>query len=261
MELWKPNVTHLLFLPVQVLLVSWRKLTFSYTILQYKTNKFQVLRVMPSVVKHMHSFLFPVVLLGFGFFGTSLAAAPSTEYSVKEEIILPRNWVKLSQPSSDHDIHLRIGLKQSNFHVLERILYEVSDPYHEHYGQHLSKSEVEALVAPRPESLNLVNEWLSSFGVNEDSLVRSPAKDWITLKVSVGLAEKMLDTVSFLIFTSLVLQSSIHFCRPIMSGSILRAMITWSGLQVIVFLAIFMIISTSFNPRRCSDVSNSKNWR
>ena len=141
--------------------------------------------------------LFPVVLLGFGCFGASPVAAAPRDYSVKEEISHPRGWVKHSRPSPDHNIHLRIGLPQPNFHVLEKNLYEVSDPDHERYGQHLSKSEVEALVAPHPESLDLVNEWLSTFGIDEGSLVRSPAKDWVTLKVPVSLAEKMLDTVSF----------------------------------------------------------------
>ena len=106
--------------------------------------------------------------------------------------------MKYSRPPLDHNLILRIGLPQPNFSVLEKNLYEVSDPDHERYGQHLSKSEVEALVAPHPESINLVNEWLGSFGITEDSLLRSPARDWVTLKVPVSLAEKMLDTVSFL---------------------------------------------------------------
>ena len=144
----------------------------------------------------MHS-LFPVVLLGFVFFATSPVAAAPTEYSVKEEVSSPRGWMKYSRPPPDHNIILRIGLLQPNFHVLEKELYEVSDPAHERYGRHLSKSEVEALVAPHPESFNLVNEWLGTFGVTEENLVHSPAKDWVTLKVPVSLAEKMLDTVGF----------------------------------------------------------------
>ena len=156
----------------------------------------------------MH-FLFSVVLLGFGFLATSPVAAAPSDYSVKEEVSSPRGWVKHSRPPPDHNIILRIGLPQPNFHVLEKHLYEVSDPDHDRYGQHLSKSEVEALVAPHPESINLVNEWLGTFGVTEDSLVRSPARDWVTLKVPLSLAEKMLDTVSFVNLNSLLLQSSL----------------------------------------------------
>ena len=189
----------------------------------------------------MRSF-FPVLLIALGFFGTSSVAAVPTGYSVKEEVGPPRGWLKHSRPPPDHAIVLRIGLLQPNFHLLEKKLYEVSDPDHERYGQHLSKAEVEALVAPHQESIALVNEWLGKFGVNEDSLVRSPAKDWVSLKVPVSLAEKMLDTVSLKFWLRQLSSSSNHFCRPITSGSILKAVITWSALQTTVFPATFMII-------------------
>ncbi|KAF8969344.1 subtilisin-like protein [Flammula alnicola] len=127
---------------------------------------------------------------------STVGAIPTKDcaYKVKEEISPPRGWVKHSQPAPDHKIVLKIALPQPNFSELERHLYEVSDPDHERYGQHLSKEEVEELVAPHPESLDSVNEWLSSFGFTDDDLVRSAAKDWVTLKVPVSLAEKMLDT-------------------------------------------------------------------
>jgi tripeptidyl-peptidase-1 len=141
--------------------------------------------------------LLPVFLLSFGFFGTSpVLAVPTGEsaYSIKEEVSSPRGWLKHSRPAPDHTIVLRIGLPQPNFHILEKHLYEVSDPDHERYGQHLSKAEVEALVAPHEESIDSVNKWLGTFGIDVDSLVRSPARDWVTLNVPVSLAEKMLDT-------------------------------------------------------------------
>ena len=70
-----------------------------------------------------------------------------------------------------------------------------SDPFHERYGQHLTKEEVEALVAPEADSVHLVNEWLASHGIYEDDLTRSPAKDWVHIRVPVSLAEEMLKTV------------------------------------------------------------------
>ena len=71
----------------------------------------------------------------------------------------------------------------------------LSDPLHDRYGQHLSKEEVESLIAPEPESIHLVNEWLAAHGLYEDSLSRSPANDWVFIKVPVSLAEEMLKTV------------------------------------------------------------------
>ncbi len=45
-----------------------------------------------------------------------------------------------------------------------------------------------------------MNEWLASHGLYEDSLSRSPAKDWVFVKVPVTLAEEMLKTVCDVFF-------------------------------------------------------------
>jgi len=121
--------------------------------------------------------------------------APPSIRKVKETVIPPRGWVQHSTPPSHHTIVLRIGLPQPNFHVLEKHLYEVSDPDHERYGAYLSKEEVETLVAPHQESIDIVDEWLQSHGIGENDLARSPARDWVTIKIPVNLAEKMLGTV------------------------------------------------------------------
>lgn len=60
----------------------------------------------------------------------------------------------------DHEIQLRIGLKQGSFDELERHLYEVSDPSHSRYGQHLSEDEVHELVAPPSHAISAVEDWL-----------------------------------------------------------------------------------------------------
>ena len=75
------------------------------------------------------------------------------------------------------------------------ICVDSSDPFHHRYGNHLSKEEVESLIAPRAKSIQLVNEWLASHSLLEDTLSRSPGMDWVTIKVPVSLAEKMLRTV------------------------------------------------------------------
>ncbi|KAF7335256.1 Tripeptidyl-peptidase sed2 [Mycena sanguinolenta] len=123
-------------------------------------------------------------------------ALPSKDYEhqVKEEVVPPQGWTIFGPAPSDHFINLRIGLPQSNFDLLEQHLYEISDPYHERYGAHLTKEEVEDLVAPHPDSAAAVNEWLSSHGIQEEDINRSPAGDWLTIRLPVWLVEKMLDT-------------------------------------------------------------------
>ncbi len=144
----------------------------------------------------------------------------------------PRGWIKLSQPPTDHTILLRIGLFQENFSELERHLYEVSDPSHPRYGQHLSKEEVEALVAPNQDSLTIVDEWLASLGIGEGPVTRSPAKDWVNVKVSIRVAEEMLNTVHLSVSVGTVPKSD---SRNTMSGSMLRLEIDLCEPRIIVF--------------------------
>lgn len=136
------------------------------------------------------------IICALSIAATGSLSAP-TEYApkVKETVHAPHGWIKHGAPSPDHNIVLRIGLPQPNFHALETHLFEVSNPVHDRYGAYLSKEEVESLIAPHPESLDLVDKWLNSHGIDENSLSRSPAKDWVILTIPVSLAEKMLDTV------------------------------------------------------------------
>lgn len=175
-------------------------------------------------------------------FSTFAAPAKPCAHKVKETVIPPHRWIKHSTPAPDHTIVLRIGLPQPNFHVLEKHLYEVSDPEHERYGAHLSKEQVEALVAPHQDSVDLVDEWLRSHGIEENDFVRSPAKDWVTLKLPVSLVEKMLDTVCSIQFQILGLPNT--FARNTMFGSIPIAVNILSGQRVIVCRAICTSIST-----------------
>ncbi|KAH9939929.1 Pro-kumamolisin, activation domain-containing protein [Amylocystis lapponica] len=136
-----------------------------------------------------------VLVLGFTVH-PALASSDSqqSQHKLKESILPPSGWTNVGPAHPEHGVELRIALPQPNFDELESHLYAVSDPFHERYGAHLSKTEVEALVAPRPESIDAVNQWLATHGILEDDLSRSPAQDWVTVTVPVMLAEKMLDT-------------------------------------------------------------------
>lgn len=129
---------------------------------------------------------------------SSLAAPNSINCAskVKESVDPPRGWIQGNPAPADHILELRLALPQAQFDALETHLYEISDPFHERYGQHLTKEQVEDLVAPHPESLAIVSDWLASHGLTEDNLARSPAKDWIIVRVPVSKAEEMLGTVS-----------------------------------------------------------------
>jgi tripeptidyl-peptidase-1 len=68
----------------------------------------------------------------------------------------------------------------------------VSDPSNDRYGQYLTKDEVEEFIKPTDEAFSAVQDWLSSNGI--ETYQTSKAKDWIYLNVSIGTAEKLLNT-------------------------------------------------------------------
>ncbi|KAK4502120.1 hypothetical protein PRZ48_005543 [Zasmidium cellare] len=96
--------------------------------------------------------------------------------------------------SQDHTIALRIGLKQGSFEELERHLYEVSDPDHPRYGQHLNHGDIHALTMPSEEALDAVHQWLEENGIRLDRVQYSPSRDWLTVALPVSHVEELLDT-------------------------------------------------------------------
>ncbi|KAI2463933.1 tripeptidyl-peptidase 1 precursor [Annulohypoxylon bovei var. microspora] len=134
--------------------------------------------------------VFSALLAAQGAFANPVGSR--TPYRVKDTHHVPRAWKRVRRAPADHIIDLQIGVKQSNFAELERHLYEVSDPDHPRYGQHLSAGDVKELVKPTDETLDLVHEWLQANGVTPSGY--SSAKDWITVSLPVGTIERLLDT-------------------------------------------------------------------
>lgn len=131
-------------------------------------------------------------LFWFSLFGGALSLSYS-DYTVKDSHHVPRSFSRIRPAPKDHIINLKIGLKQSKFDELERHLYEVSDPYHERYGQHLSAEEVNELVKPSEETTTLVHTWLKEHGIS-DGLGVSSAGDWLDIKLTVKTIENLLNT-------------------------------------------------------------------
>ena len=134
-------------------------------------------------------------------------------YSVKDSHNVPEKWSRVGPAPAAHSITLNIGLKQDQFHELEKHLYEgrqypylihipaytdsvllVSTPCHTRYGKHLTSEEVNALIAPSSHALSEVHKWLEDHGINSTQLSYSSAKEWITVTLPVNTTEILLDT-------------------------------------------------------------------
>ncbi|KAG6846140.1 hypothetical protein H0H93_015778, partial [Arthromyces matolae] len=63
------------------------------------------------------------------------------------------------------------------------------------YGQHLTPAEAESLVAAHPDSHEAVDEWLQHHGISAENIAYSSGGgEWVTIRVSVAEAERMLNT-------------------------------------------------------------------
>ncbi|KAG2753011.1 subtilisin-like protein [Suillus brevipes Sb2] len=139
--------------------------------------------------------LVTLVLLPFTATLASTVPFKGCRQIVKESIRgPPSGWYKHAPAPKHHILELKIALPQPRFPELEQHLWEISDPNNARYGAYLSKQETEVLMAPHPETLDVVSEWLALHGLTEEDVIRSSANDWVTIRVPVGLAEEMLDT-------------------------------------------------------------------
>ncbi|TFK49384.1 subtilisin-like protein [Heliocybe sulcata] len=127
-------------------------------------------------------------------------ASPATRNLVLHESRdgVPDGYVKSGSASPDANLKLRIALVQGDMAGLEKALYDVSTPSSSLYGQHLSKQEVEEYVKPKQESVDAVNQWLSSEGISASTI--SPAGDWLQFSIPVSKANELFDA-DFSVFT------------------------------------------------------------
>ena len=118
---------------------------------------------------------------------------------------IPDNWVTQGHPPNRTTIDLYIALKPQHEDSLIDALYEVSEPSHPRhvhfttplldsslthsfipliclrYGLHLTKEQVAGLVAPRPDTLELVSSWLRYHGVPPSSISTTHGGCWLTV--------------------------------------------------------------------------------
>ncbi|TKA81720.1 hypothetical protein B0A49_00609 [Cryomyces minteri] len=118
-------------------------------------------------------------LLAEAVSGTPISARVRSPYAVKDSHFVPRKWSRVGPAPADHTINLHIGLKQSQFDELERRLFQ---------------AQVNELVKPTDNALELVHDWLLDNGVELSHLDHSPAKDWIKVSLPVNAVEGLLDT-------------------------------------------------------------------
>ncbi|KAH9180562.1 subtilisin-like protein [Lactarius sanguifluus] len=106
---------------------------------------------------------------------------------------IPENWESLGPPTADTMIDLYIALKPYRENALVDALNEVSDPGHPRYGMHLSREQVADIVAPHPNTVQLVHSWLEHHRVTSSSVSVTHGGSFLTVTgVSVSQANDLL---------------------------------------------------------------------
>ena len=104
---------------------------------------------------------------------------------------LPAGWTHVRAADADHVVCLSIALAHPDLDNIERTFYEISDPGHAKYGNHLTRDELLAIVRPRAETTAAVTEWLRSAGIQSRDI--GDAGQWIHFRATVARAEILLD--------------------------------------------------------------------
>ncbi|KAK2596691.1 hypothetical protein QQS21_006206 [Conoideocrella luteorostrata] len=127
-------------------------------------------------------------LLGYATAALSVAKPVVVESLART----PRGWTNLGPVDRNQLIRLSIALESHGQEEFEKTLYQISDPTHARYGQHLSRGEASALIQPHQDATAAVRRWLSSANIPDKQV--QDRGHFMDVSVTVGTAERLLST-------------------------------------------------------------------
>ncbi|KAH9021364.1 peptidase S8/S53 domain-containing protein [Lactarius hengduanensis] len=156
---------------------------------------------------HWIPVLFLLSTVSLGAIATSRWDDIRSKHSWKS---IPENWESLGPPTADTVIDLYIALKPDRENALIDALNEVSNPGHPRYGMHLSREQVADIVAPHPDTVQLVHSWLEHHRVTSSSVSVTHGGSFLTVTgVSVSQANDLLGA-SYQLYTHTETNETVH---------------------------------------------------
>ncbi|KAI8869506.1 putative protease S8 tripeptidyl peptidase I [Ramicandelaber brevisporus] len=101
----------------------------------------------------------------------------------------PSPWALTGPAPLDHSVNLQVGLKQQNVEQFNHRFMEMSTPGNPNYGKHMSRDELNAMLAPKDESVQMVLAWLKSYGIEG-----THDNQWVKADATVDQAQRLLQT-------------------------------------------------------------------
>ncbi|KAH8983891.1 peptidase S8/S53 domain-containing protein [Lactarius hatsudake] len=199
------------------------------------------------------SVLFVVVVVLLGSPAKPLRVSPPwDDMHIKHSWnAIPKNWEALGHPPSGSTIDLYIALRPQRENAVVDMLYKVSEPGHPRYRAYLTREQVADLVAPRPETLELVNSWLEHHNISSSSVSMTYGGNTLALKgVSVSQANTLL-SASYQLYRHV--KSNETIIRTV--GYALPAALHWHVLTVMPTTSFVSQRTQWQKPRNRSDMA------
>lgn len=122
----------------------------------------------------------------------AMAGVASARTLVEPHPGVPDSYTHVARADPETRLTVTIAVKQTNTDVLESTLIRVSDPEHADWNKLMTFEEVNALVAPRPESIARVVGFLKEHKVASEAITATPNSDFLNVETTVEVAEAML---------------------------------------------------------------------
>ncbi|RAL66549.1 hypothetical protein DID88_006239 [Monilinia fructigena] len=135
-------------------------------------------------------------IFSVAFAASAVRALPTFgKSSVFEKIAAPpAGWELDEDAVFDKDastMKLRLHLVAQNMQKFHKMAMDIATPGHALYGRHLDQSVINAMIAPKTQSRDLVLQWLATAGLSNQTSV-SPRGDSVIVEASVSKIEELL---------------------------------------------------------------------
>ncbi|KAM0192469.1 hypothetical protein ACHAPC_001806 [Botrytis cinerea] len=135
-------------------------------------------------------------IFSVAFAASAVQALPTFgKSSVFEKIAAPPPGWELDEDAVfDKDVSmmkLRLHLISQNMPEFHKMAMDIATPGHALYGRHLDQTVIDAMIAPKTQSRDLVLQWLSTAGLTNQTTV-SARGDSVIVEASISQVEELL---------------------------------------------------------------------
>ncbi|KAJ8129096.1 hypothetical protein O1611_g4537 [Lasiodiplodia mahajangana] len=126
-------------------------------------------------------------------FASAVLALPSeVPMSLFETVkSAPKGWTMNGPAAKDETIELRFNLAKQNTAQFHELALNIATPGHAQYGKHLTLEQIDAIVAPKPESKDLIFQWLGDHNLADGATLNSRG-NVVKVNATINQAEALL---------------------------------------------------------------------